>query len=44
VLVAGNQRSLLKLCCLQRTRVRCQNCVVYKESAFAAEIVLSAAN
>jgi hypothetical protein len=28
VLSAANQRSLLKLCCIQQTNVHCQKCVV----------------
>jgi hypothetical protein len=44
VLSPTNQISLSKLYCLQRSSVRCQNCVVCNESKFAAEIVLSTAN
>jgi hypothetical protein len=40
----ANPSSLLKLCCLQQTKVCGQKSVVYSESAFAAEIVLFAAN
>jgi hypothetical protein len=41
---AANQRSLLKLCGLQRTRVHCWNCVAWRELVFAVEIVLFTAN
>jgi hypothetical protein len=42
MLSAVNQRSLLKLCYLQRTNVRCRKCVVCSKSAFVAEVMLSA--
>jgi hypothetical protein len=44
VLSAANPCFLPKLCCLQRTDVRYQKCVVCSESVFVAEIVLFAAN
>ena len=44
VLSPANQCSLSKLCCLQQSSVRCQNCVCCNEAVFAAEMVLSVAN
>jgi hypothetical protein len=43
-LSAGNYHSLLKMCWLQWISIRCRNCVVRSESAFADESVLSAIN
>jgi len=33
-----------KLCCLQRSSVRCRNYIVRNELAFVVEIILSIAN
>jgi hypothetical protein len=41
-LPAVNYLSLLKACWLQRISIRCWNCVVWSESVFVAECVLSA--
>jgi hypothetical protein len=43
-LCAANQRSLPKVCVLQRISVRCRKCVFYIKLAFAAESVLAAVN
>jgi hypothetical protein len=43
VLSSAKQCSLSKLCCLQRSSVRCRNYVVCSASEFAAKIGLCAA-
>jgi hypothetical protein len=43
MLSAANQVFAAELCCPQRSSIRCQKCIGCSELAFAAEVVLSAA-